>query len=113
MSATKGRTDWNPFYTAVVVVGTAFVLTAGAYWMEALSASGRFDAGRASKRASEQGPFGGDAGTGRSFMDRWGARILIVELIVLGVAAVLAMGLDRWRSRRAAPRGNSESSGPS
>jgi hypothetical protein len=107
------RKEFNPFYTIVVVVGTAFVLTAGAYWMETLSASGRLRTGRDAELARRQGPFSDGTGNGDSFLDTWGTRILVVELGILGVAAVSAMGLDRWRSSRPAPPRHSERSDPS
>jgi hypothetical protein len=98
----------NPFYTIVVVAGTAFVLTAGAYWMDTLRGSGRLGV-RPALESTREGDRTAEGG-GPSFLDRWGTHLLGGELAILGTAAVLAMSLDRWRSRCGAPRDASEQS---
>jgi hypothetical protein len=87
MSARKRR---NPFYILLVPVGTAFVVTAFAYWVMAFQAV---------RPASAEPPTATTMGPGHP-MKRWlranGDKALCIELAVLGVLTVAAIATDRW-----------------
>ena len=84
----------NPFYALVVLTGVAFAVTALAYVVAlVVSESPRGDVANA----------GMDSPVLRFFEQR-GESLMLWEAGALTVAAVLAMGLDRWRLRTA-PRG--------
>jgi hypothetical protein len=79
----------NPFYVLLIVVGTAFTLTACAYGLMMFKATqpvGRVDLG----------PPDGLLG----WLHVYGATMLTGELIVLGVATVGAILLDDRRIKR-------------
>src|SRR5262245_60611047 len=82
------KASFNPFYPLVVAVGIVFVLTVLAYvaaWVR-LQQPGPSD-------AVELGPV-------LTFVnDRWDW-LMIVETALLALLAVLAMGLDQWRTRQ-------------
>jgi hypothetical protein len=85
----SNRNATNPFYVLLVGVGILFVVTACAY-------------GVMTVRMIE--PVGGDAEVGgphdlMGFMDRHGFAALMVELAVLAVLTVAAIGTDSWWTR--------------
>jgi hypothetical protein len=82
------RRGFNPFYGLVVIVGTAFTVTAFAYGVMAFrafrtSAAPRADAETRGERLM-------------ALLDRRGLEIMGCELAILGVASVGAMWSDRW-----------------
>ena len=84
----------NPFYTLLVIAGSAFGLTAFAYFIMAAMAT--YDPARSMRSMeAEHGLF--------PFMDRHGKTLMIVELTVLGVATFLAIVTDGFWIRRANP----------
>jgi hypothetical protein len=94
----KAKAPVNPFYVLVVVFGVVFVITACAYGTMAYRAF----APAINAQARERGLMG--------FLDRYGVRLLSVELVVLAAASFLAMWLDQVRFRReAASAGDSKS----
>jgi hypothetical protein len=76
----------NPFYALLMVVGVAFALTACAYGVMTVR-------GLDPHRADEGGLVG--------LMDQHGLTILVVELVLLGLLTVLAIGTDEYWTRRA------------
>ena len=72
----------NPFYALLVLVGVAFVLTASAYGVMTV---------RGTDRSASSVPQTGILG----FMDRHGNWILTVEVLLLGLLTVAAMGTDQ------------------
>lgn len=79
----------NPFYVLLIVVGTAFTLTACAYGVmmfKATQSVGRIDLG------PPEGLLG--------WLHLYGAKMLTGELLVLGVATVGAIVLDDRRIKR-------------
>jgi hypothetical protein len=82
----------NPFYVLLVVTGVVFGMTALAYGVMAVIA--RHDPGAAMESI--------ESGHGLvAVMDQHGNRVLLVELAVLAVATVLAIGTDGFWMRRA------------
>jgi hypothetical protein len=76
----------NPFYPALIVVGTAFAITACAYGVmtvRMLSPEGAHEAGMV------------------QFMDKYGLMILLGELVLLGLFTFAAMGTDDYWTKRA------------
>jgi ABC-type branched-subunit amino acid transport system permease subunit len=84
----RPRSKTNPFYALVVLTGVVFAITTLVYVVAlVVSESPRFDgAGTVS-----------DSPVLR-FFDQRGETLMLWEAGVLAVAAILAMGLDRWRS---------------
>ncbi len=80
----------NPFYALVVLTGVVFAITTLAYVVVLV--------------VSESPPGDGTGAVMDSpvlrFIEQRGETLMLWEAGVLTVAAVLAMGLDRWRSRR-------------
>jgi hypothetical protein len=74
----KSRT--NPFYVALLVVGTVFCLTAVAYGVMIVVRA---------QSPDSQHPL-------ISFMAESGDRLLLIELAVLAVATFAAIGADGW-----------------
>ncbi|MDG2206315.1 MAG: hypothetical protein P8K78_00265 [Pirellulales bacterium] len=72
----------NPFYALLVLVGVAFVVTASAYGVMTV---------RGTDRSLPESPQTGILG----FMDRYGNWVLTVEVVLLGVLTVAAMGTDQ------------------
>ena len=72
----------NPFYALLILVGVAFVVTASAYGVMTV---------RGTDRSLRESPQTGLLG----FMDRHGNWILTVEVVLLGVLTVAAMGTDQ------------------
>lgn len=77
----------NPFYPLVVLTGVAFVVTTLAYvvaWIR-LQRPDR-------STTVELGPVLG-------FFNERGELLMVVEVILLALAAFCAIGLDQWRGR--------------
>jgi hypothetical protein len=86
--ATKRKAK-NPFYVLLVLAGVVFLVTALAY-------------GVMTVRLSR--PSGGSADSNPAlmqFMREKGGRLLAIELAVLGVLTVAAIGSDNYWERRA------------
>jgi len=94
----SGKRLENPFYALLLVAGVAFCLTACAYVVMAVR---QLHAGQLPTRA-------GDGF--HQLLDRYGAPAMIVELVVLGLATLAAIGTDGYWSGRSpgasAPDGN-------
>jgi hypothetical protein len=87
-TSVNSKRGFNPFYVLVVVVGTAFTVTAFAYGVMAFrvfhtSATPQADAEDSGERLM-------------ALLDRRGLEIMGAELAILGVASVAAMSSDRW-----------------
>lgn len=81
----------NPFYVLLGIAGTVFGLTAIAYAM--MAAIAQFDPARGMEMMeAEQGLL--------PLMHRHGVSMLVVELIVLAILTVLAIGTDSFWDRR-------------
>jgi|SRR5688500_14592263 hypothetical protein len=76
----------NPFYALLLVVGVAFAISACAYGVMTVR-------GLDPQRAGEAGLVG--------LMDQYGLVIMVVELVLLGLLTVLAIGTDEYWSRQA------------
>lgn len=85
----KASRGTNPFYAVVVVLGIAFSVTACAYGVMAFRAlRGRDD--------------GGDKSALLEFLDQHGEKLLIGEVLLLGLATFGAIKTDSyWQSRAA------------
>lgn len=93
----------NPFYVALVILGTLFAITACAYGVMMLVTIREGDVPMtATTPLSEQHPM-------MLFMDRHGFRLLLWELGLLALAIMLAMTTDTIRERRAAARETGDS----
>jgi membrane protein required for beta-lactamase induction len=84
----------NPFYVLLVLVGVAFTLTACAYGVMA------FKVVRTKERAADQ-PAGAALLT---YLDENGAKLMGIELALLGLCSAAAMATDRYWIRREAKR---------
>ncbi len=89
----------NPFYVALVILGTLFAVTACAYGVMMLVAirEGDIPTTATAPVLSEQHPM-------MLFMDQHGFRLVLWELGLLALATVLAITTDTIRERRAAAR---------
>jgi hypothetical protein len=93
----KQKEPVNPFYILLVLAGIAFFLTACAYGMMTFRAD---YAGRgAAVEASTAGLI--------PFMEHRGGQLLAIELGVLAVTTLAAMGWDRLMARSQGPAGQS------
>ncbi|MCH8924274.1 MAG: hypothetical protein IIA67_14135 [Planctomycetes bacterium] len=90
----KRRKTFNPFYSLLVVLGVAFVITACAYGLVLLRSNRPMDAVRA---GNAQNPL-------LQLMQRHGQTILFVELGMLLVATVGCITTDDYWERRSAAR---------
>jgi len=89
------KKGFNPFYVLLVVVGTAFCLTACAYGLMAMrEMRPQFEAD-----AQAAGPH-----ELMTFMQQHGERLLLAELAVLAGASLAAMATDGYWQRRATNR---------
>ena len=79
----------NPFYALLVPVGIAFVISASAYGVMAFRDTMRSTAGEPKEQAGLLG-----------FMDRHGALVLGIEIVLLGVLTTAAIGIDEIKIRR-------------
>lgn len=84
----------NPFYLLLVVVGTAFVITASAYGVMATRAL------RPPRAVAGVEPPKSPLIT---FMEQNGEKLLVGELLVLAVCTVAAISTDNYWSKRGAP----------
>jgi len=82
-----GRAHRNPFYVLLVIVGTAFAITACAYGVMT------FTEMRGAAPAAGRGAL-------LAFMKRHGNSLLAGELLVLAVATTGAIATDRFWQRR-------------
>ena len=82
----------NPFYAVVIAAGITFCLTAACYLVLLLRTQ-RVD-------PRERFPSGSEHGL-LAFVDRYGDRLFIGELLILGVATVGAITTDQYWMRRA------------
>lgn len=96
LEVAKKKEPTNPFYVLVVVLGTAFVLTACAYGTMTYRAvrASRPQPGDAVAQAAEN-PL-------MKLMNERGLEIMVGQLVLLGVATFGAMWLDQVRSNREA-----------
>jgi hypothetical protein len=93
----------NPFYVVLVLTGIAFVLTAVPYGILLFRSQHRDPRSPATAR-SEHGLL--------AFVDRYGNRLFLGEIVILGVATVGAITTDQYWMRRAfARRAAAEESG--
>jgi hypothetical protein len=83
---TKSR---NPFYVLLVIVGIAFVVSACAYGFMAYSDVMLIEGGPSSGSRLMQ------------FMDQHGMKLLVGEVLLLGLFTVGAIGTDEYWQRRA------------
>jgi hypothetical protein len=88
------KQPFNPFYALLVIVGVAFTITACAYALMMVRATN-------SERnyAAEFGLSDNDSGL-MTLLDERGMEIMGVEVLLLALATVGAMGLDQYRSGR-------------
>ncbi len=82
----------NPFYILLVIVSTAFVITAFAYGLMGFNA---INPTPATAQAADHPLW--------EMLRRHGSRMLLWELTLLAVFAVAAMGTDQFWARRARP----------
>lgn len=85
----------NPFYVLLVIVGTAFVVTASAYGVMATRAI------RPPRVAPGAEPPKSSLIT---FMEAHGEKLLIGELLALAVCTVAAISTDNYWTNRVPPR---------
>jgi hypothetical protein len=87
-----GNRTFNPFYALVILTAVAFVVTTLAYvvTLVVLQAPARGQA-----TATTPSPL-------MQFLSQHGESLMLWEAGVLAVTALLAMGLDRWRSGHSA-----------
>ncbi len=104
------KKGFNPFYVLLVIVGTAFCLTACAYGLMAMRAlrPDRSHDVRATAGSSVAADANGSTRPGPhqllAYMERNGEKLLLIELAVLTVATFAAMGTDSFWIRRAAEK---------
>src|SRR5262245_15736813 len=89
----KLRGGGNPFYVLLVIAGVAFVVTACAYGVMAFRQANPLAPALAEDDASLMG-----------MLDRHGALILLVQVVVLALLSICAMGTDKFWDRRAERR---------
>jgi hypothetical protein len=92
----KRKQPFNPFYAALIVFGVAFTVTACAYALMMVRATQPMPADSADSASSL-----GETGL-MKVLDERGMEILGVEVLLLAVATVGAIGLDQYRSHRQA-----------
>ena len=90
----KRKQPFNPFYVLLIVVGVAFTITACGYALMMLRATRPVpsDSAEATSTLEETGLM--------RLLDERGMEIMGVEVLLLTVATVGAIGLDRWRGTR-------------
>ena len=81
------RRSTNPFYVVLVLVGAVLCVTACAYGVVAVK---QLHAVSTPNSATQP-----DAGF-VAWVDQYGPTLLILELVVLGIATVAAIGTDRF-----------------
>jgi hypothetical protein len=88
----RGRKATNPFYVVLLIVATIFALTACAYGVMAVKMI-----------RPDVAETGGASGSQLlQALDRYGPRVLMVELAILAVVTVGAIGTDEFWAKRAA-----------
>ena len=85
----KGKQLPNPFYVALVIVGIVFSITACAYGVMAF---------KAAHPAAAELTIGPGAGL-MGFLDEHGGKLMAIELVLLGIATVGAIGSDHYWNR--------------
>ena len=90
----KQKQPFNPFYAALIVFGVAFTITACAYSLMMVRSTQP-----ASSDSANSASLGGETGL-MKLLDERGMEILGVEVLLLAVATVGAIGLDQYRSHR-------------
>jgi len=81
MGRMSSKTASNPFYVSLLVVGGVFAITACAYGVMTVR-------GLDPRLADEQGLMG--------LMNRHGLAMMVVQLVVLGLLTVAAIGTDGY-----------------
>lgn len=96
------KKGFNPFYVLLVIVGTAFCLTACAYGLMAMRSL------RPERNFATSAPTGGSSAVVPAeshqlmkFMERHGNRLLLIEIGLLAAASFAAMATDGYWIRRA------------
>jgi hypothetical protein len=101
------KQPFNPFYALLVIVGVTFTITACAYALMMVRAT-RPDS---SVAAGSNSPVE-EEGALMRLLDQRGMEIMGVEVLMLAVATVGAIGLDQWRGNRdVRPEGTENSPG--
>jgi hypothetical protein len=90
----RAHSSFNPFYALVVFTGLAFLITALAYVAALVVSESPVDPAAGPARASPV----------LLFVEQRGESLMLWEAGALAVAAVLAMGLDRWRTAKSRAR---------
>jgi hypothetical protein len=90
----KQKQPFNPFYAALIVVGVAFTITACAYALMMVRATQPM-----SSDSADLASLVGETGL-MKLLDERGMEILGVEVLLLALATVGAIGLDQYRSGR-------------
>ncbi len=75
----------NPFYVALVIVAVTFSITACAYCAMALKSIA------AAPELAED-----SSGGLMDFLDRHGGKLMAIELVLLGIASIGAIGTDQY-----------------
>jgi hypothetical protein len=98
VAAEKQRT--NPFYVLLVAAGALFAITACGYAVMALKQM-REDTFAAALAKSTSGDpnLAAPSASFVDFFDRHGVRLMVGELVVLGIATLAAIGTDRFWTR--------------
>jgi flagellar basal body-associated protein FliL len=96
------KKGFNPFYVLLVIVGTAFCLTACAYGLMAMR-SLRPERNFATANSAGKPPAAAPAESHQlmKFMERHGNRLLLIEIGLLAAASFAAMATDGYWIRRA------------
>lgn len=87
----KPKRGANPFYVLLILVGLAFVVTASSYWMRAYSDL---------RPRDETAVATGGTHPLWTFLDAYGEKLLIGELIALAVLTFGAIATDDYWARR-------------
>jgi hypothetical protein len=102
---TRRKQPFNPFYALLVIVGVTFTITACAYALMMVRAT-RPDRDYAAEFGlSKEGGL-------MKLLDERGMEIMGVEVLLLAVATVGAIGLDQWRGKREVRPGGPEGNSP-
>lgn len=90
----KSKGPFNPFYAMLVIAGVAFTITACAYALLMVRATRPDSAVAAGSNPVEE------EGALMRLLDEHGMEIMGVEVLILAMATVGAIGLDQWRGSR-------------
>jgi hypothetical protein len=102
----RPKQPFNPFYTLLVIVGVAFTITACAYALMMVRATQPEPDYAAEFDLSDN-----ESGL-MKLLDERGMEIMGVEVLLLALATVGAIGLDQWRGSREARPGGPEGNSP-